>query len=250
MGLLMKPKTPAEIEAIRQSGKNVAAALKLMAESARAGMTTAELEKIGEAELRRLGSEPVRVDGYPAICCTSVNNAIVHAIPSTYRMQEGDLVGIDFWASYQGMITDTAVTIAIGEASAEGKRLIKTTERAMYAGIDAVKNGAHIGDISAAVQAVLDKEKLGIVRDLAGHGVGHELHEDPWVPNFGSAGQGTTLKTGMTIAIEPMATLGKGEVVFEADGWTVSSADGSLSAHFEHTVLVTDDGCEILTQWS
>jgi methionyl aminopeptidase len=244
----VKPKTPEEIENLRESGRIVAQVRDIMARHAVAGISTAELEQVGAAELERLGGKPVHVDGYPSICCISVNQQVVHGIPGPYLLKTGDIVGFDFWASYNGMITDSAVTIGVGEISKEARRLLKATEEAMYAGIDKVKNGARTGDVSAAIEAVLKRENLGIVREMAGHGVGHELHEDPWLPNFGTAGQGTVLKTGMTIAIEPMAALGSDKIIFEDDGWTVSMADESLAAHFEHTVLVIEDGFEILTQ--
>jgi methionyl aminopeptidase len=178
----------------------------------------------------------------------SVNDEIVHGIPGSRVLSEGDIVGLDYGVNFEGMITDSAITVEIGGVSKDAHRLVLATEQAMYAGIDQVRAGVHIGDISAAVQERLNQDKLGIIRDLAGHGVGHELHEEPWVPNFGAKGHGPILKAGMTIAIEPMASLGTHEVVWGLDGWTISTDDGSLGAHFEHTVLVTETGFEILTQ--
>ncbi len=247
----MKPKTPQEIENIRISGHMTAKVLQLLAKRAIPGVTTEELDALAMEEVERLGGKPAFLgyQGFPKSVCISINDEIVHGIPRGTVLRAGDIVGLDYGVDYHGMITDSAVTVGVGKISKEAQRLITLTERSMYAGIDQVKGGAHTGDISAAVQAVLAPEHLGIVRDMAGHGVGHEIHEDPWIPNFGVAGKGPVLQTGMTIAIEPMATLGTHEVIFESDGWTVSTADGSLAAHFEHTVLVTDDGYEVLTQW-
>jgi methionyl aminopeptidase len=245
----MKPKTPQEIENIRESGRITAEVLKLLAKSAIPGITTEELDDIAMQETERLGAKPAFLgfEGFPKAVCISVNEAVVHGIPDNYVLQNGDVVGLDFGVSYGGMVTDSAITVGVGRVDPQATRLIQITEQSMYAGIDMIKTGARTGDVGAAIEAVIRKAQLGLVRDLAGHGVGHSLHEDPWIPNYGTSGQGSTLKSGMTIAIEPMATLGTDDVILEADGWTVTSADGSLAAHFEHTVLVTDDGFEVLT---
>ena len=247
----MKPKSEQEIKDMRESGRMTAAVLKLLAKSTIPGITTEELDAMAVQELDRLGGEPAFLgyQGFPKVVCISINDQIVHGIPGSYVLQRGDVVGLDFGVRFHGMITDSAITVSVGDSDKSTQRLIKATEESMYAGIDKVKDGAHTGDIGAAVQAVLDREGLGIVRDLAGHGVGHSLHEDPWVPNFGIPGRGMMLQAGMTIAIEPMATLGTHQVILEDDGWTVSTADQSVAAHFEHTVLVTDDGNEVLTAW-
>ena len=180
--------------------------------------------------------------------CVSVNSEVVHGIPSSSKViKDGDIVSLDFGVVYKGMITDGAISTIAGHGDKKSQRLIDATKRALYAGVSVVKDGAAIGDIAAAVQAVLEEGQYGIVRDLVGHGVGHELHEEPSIPNYGRKGQGRHLKAGMTIAIEPMATLGDYRVYIKNDGWTVATWDGSLSGHFEHTVLVTKNGAEILT---
>lgn len=245
-----KVKTPAEVKAMRESGRILAAVLDVLRHFIRPGMTTMDLEMKAREELQHLGGEPAFLgyQGYPAVLCVSVNDEVVHGIPGSRIIEEGDIVGMDFGVVIDGMVTDGAISVIVGKPnSAQDKKLLETTERAMLAAIGQVKNGAHIGDLAAAAQDVLDKAGLGIVRDLVGHGVGHELHEKPDIPNYGSRGSGPALKTGMTIAIEPMATLGGYSVFIAPDRWTVKTRDGSRSAHFEHTVLVTDNGAEILT---
>jgi methionyl aminopeptidase len=187
---------------------------------------------------------------FPGNICISVNDQIVHSIPTDYLLQKGDLVSFDLVIAYKNMKTDSAFSMVVGgEPSSAVKHLMKMTERSLYAGIDAIKGeGTRTGDIGAAVEKVLSDGKLGIVRELVGHGVGHEMHQAPEVPNWGKKGSGTMLSAGDTIAIEPMATLGSERIKTDDDGWTISTRDGSLSAHFEHTLLVTKDGVEILTQ--
>jgi methionyl aminopeptidase len=243
-------KTPAEIEAMRESGRILAAVLDVLKHFIKPGMTTMDLELKAREELQHLGGEPAFLgyQGYPAVLCVSVNDEVVHGIPGAKVIEEGDIVGMDFGVVIKGMVTDGAISVIVGEpVSARDKALLQTTEKALMAAIAQVKNGAHIGDLAAAAQNVMDKAGVGIVRDLVGHGVGHELHEEPNVPNYGSRGSGPALRTGMTIAIEPMATLGGHDVFIAPDRWTVKTRDGSRSAHFEHTVLVTEDGAEILT---
>lgn len=240
-----------ELEAIRTSGHILAQVLDLLARQAQPGTTPKDLETMATSELKKLGGEPafLRYQGYPSLVCISVNEDIVHGIPTDRELKAGDLVGIDFGVRYEGMITDSARTIIVGGSAAPAaQRLLKATEEAMYAGIDVVKPGAHVGDIGAAVERRLRADNLGIVTKLVGHGVGHKVHEPPEIPNVGTAGQGPVLRANTAIAIEPMATLGSGDVEILDDGWTVRTRDGSLSAHFEHTVLITDDGYEILTQ--
>lgn len=251
----MKPKSPQEIEDIRTSGQILAAILKALKKAAQPGVTTMELANLAEVELERLGGKAVfkgyqagrGIPPFPSVICISVNDEIVHGIPGKRQLNEGDIVGLDFGVNYNGMVTDSAITVPVGKISREAKRLLKATEEALNAGISAVKAGARVGDISAAVEARLKQDGLGIIEELAGHGVGHDLHEEPWIPNFSSNNRGVKLKAGMTIAIEPMATLGKKDVLWGYDGWTIKSLDGSLGAHFEHTVLVTEDGADILT---
>jgi methionyl aminopeptidase len=246
-------KTANEIIAMRESGRMLATVLQRIKREVQAGMTPKNVSALAAKELEHLGGKPAfkGFEGYPDIICISTNNEVQHGIPSDQAFVDGDIVNFDFGVTYRGMVTDAGISVSIGGvnvADKAGKRLLEGTERALYAGIDVVKNGAHVGDISAAVEAVLRSYELGIVRELVGHGVGHELHEDPEIPNYGHAGTGPVLKAGQTIAIEPITTLG-GHRIFQAhDGWTLLTVDGSRSAQFEHTVLVTETGYEILTQ--
>ncbi|MEX0934241.1 MAG: type I methionyl aminopeptidase [Candidatus Saccharimonadales bacterium] len=249
----MHPKTDKEIKAIRESGRMLAVVRDLMAKNVVAGITTKEIADIGRKELKSLGGEPAFLDymGFPDIVCISVNSQVVHGIPGKYVVKPGDLISIDFGVKYQGMITDSAVTVAAeNQTSGRTRKLLKATEESLYAGIDQVKSGVKVGNISNAIEKRLRQDGLGVVEDLIGHGVGHEVHEDPEIPNYGVAGTGPVLRENMTIAIEPMATLGGKEVLVEADSWTVSTTDNSLSAHFEHTILVLDQGYEVLTSSS
>lgn len=247
-----KVKTETEIAAMREGGKMLATVLDTLKKQAEAGMTTKDLSHIAAEELKALGGSPAFLgyQGYPDILCVSVNDEVVHGIPSAHTvLEKGDIVGLDFGVFYKGMITDGAISIIIGgTADKQLKKLLAETEKALLHAIDTVKDGCRVGDIAAAAQAVMDKAGLGIVRDLVGHGVGHHMHEEPNIPNYGHAGTGPVLKTGMTIAIEPMATLGGYQVYVDRDGWTIKTVDGSKSAHFEHSVLITDHGAEILTR--
>jgi methionyl aminopeptidase len=249
--MMTRIKTAKEIDAMREGGQMLATVLSVLKQRAVVGISTKELADVARAELKALGGEPsvLGYQGFPDVLCTSVNDEVVHGIPKpTKILKDGDVIGLDFCVTYKGMITDSAISVAVGQVSNSLLELLSETERAMYAGINTVKNGTHVGDIGAAVQSVLDKKHYGIVRDLVGHGVGHELHEDPNIPNVGQTGKGPILKTGMTIAIEPMATLGAYDVFVDSDRWTIKTRDGSMATHFEHTVLITDDGVEILTQ--
>jgi methionyl aminopeptidase len=243
-------KTDKEIAAIRESGRMLAAVLNKIESVVSAGMTGIDIDELARTELRKLGGIPAFLgyQGFPNTICISVNDAVVHGIPNNTPFKEGDVIGFDFGVIYDGMVTDAARTIIIGDAKPEIQNLVRATQRSLDKAILQVKNGCSIGDIASAAQSVLDAGNYGIVRDLVGHGVGHQVHEDPEVPNYGVAGTGPKLKTGMTIAIEPMATLGGWAVVMDPDGWTIRTRDGSISAHFEDTVLVTDDGAEILTR--
>jgi methionyl aminopeptidase len=244
-------KTDQEIAAMRESGRMLATVLQVMREKTKAGLTPKDMSVIARAELQKLGGEPAFLGfyGYPDVICISVNNQVQHSIPNTIPFKDGDIINYDFGVTYKKMVTDGGISVCVGnKLTPDTKRLIEGTERALYDGIHAVKAGARVGDISAAIERTLRKYKLGIVRELVGHGVGHELHEAPDIPNYGKAGQGPVLKAGMTIAIEPITTLG-GIGIFQArDGWTLLTQDGSWSAQFEHTVLVTPTGFEILTQ--
>lgn len=253
--MFTRVKTPAEIEAMRASGRILAQVLKTVEETAAAGMTTKDLADIAAKKLEELGGKPAFL-GYggnptfPDVICISINDEVVHGIPKTdHVLRSGDLVSIDFGVIYEGMVTDAARSFILGgEGKAQTKQLIKDTEASMFAGIDQLRDGVRVGDVSNAVQKVLVKGGYGIVRDLVGHGVGHQLHEEPDIPNYGFAGSGPVLKAGMTVAIEPMATLGTHSVTVDDDQWTIRTADGSLACHFENTVLITDRGYEILTQ--
>jgi methionyl aminopeptidase len=217
------------------------------------GMTPKDVSVFAGRELAKLGGMPAfkGFEGFPDIICISTNNEVQHSIPNDHVFVDGDIVNFDFGVTYKGMITDAGVSLSIGgldKADADGKRLLEGTERALYAGIEQVRDGARVGDISVAVQTVLQNYKLGIVRELVGHGVGHGLHESPEIPNYGVKGTGPILKAGQTIAIEPITTLGDHRIFQTRDGWTLLTVDSSRSAQFEHTVLVTKDGAEILTQ--
>jgi methionyl aminopeptidase len=249
-----KIKTDTEIDAMRTAGKMLATVLALIEKSTEPGMTTKDLAVIAANELKALGGKPSFL-GYagtvpfPDVICISVNDEVVHGIPNDKGiLRAGDLMSVDFGVTFDGMVTDAARSYIVGgDGKAQAKRLVEETEKSMFAGIDVLKDGVRIGDISSAVQKVLQKGGYGIVRDLVGHGVGHQLHEEPDIPNYGFAGSGQVLRAGMTIAIEPMATLGTHDVTVDDDHWTIRTADGSLSAHFENTVLITPRGYEILT---
>lgn len=215
-------------------------------------MSTKDLAEIAKTELRALGGTPsfLGYEGFPDVLCVSVNDEVVHGIPRAGKLiREGDIVSMDFGVTYQGMIADAAVTVIAGKPiDSSHLTLVRDTKRALEAGMSVLEAGVRTGDIAAKVQHILDKGGYGIVRDLVGHGVGHRLHEEPNIPNYGSAGTGPVLKAGMTIAIEPMATLGGHEVYVDSDGWTVKTVDQSWAAHFEHTVLISESGFEVLTR--
>lgn len=245
-------KTEAEIQAMREGGKILATIFRDLREQVKPGVSEKELDAWVEKEIARHGAiATYKTDEvkFPAVICISVNEQIVHGIPTDYVLQEGDIASFDLVITYKGMKTDSAFTMIVGDKpNGAQKHLVNATERSLYAGIDAIKGPVRVGDISAAVEKVLKDAKLGVVRDLVGHGVGHEMHQPPEVPNHGKRGHGPLLGVGDTIAIEPMATLGSEKITTEDDGWTISTRDGSMSAHFEHTVLVTEDGVEVLTQ--
>jgi len=247
------PKTPAEIQAMRDGGKILATILRDVKAYVKAGMTGLEVDAWVAKEIKKHGAiatyKTSEVD-FPGVICISVNDQIVHGVPTDYAFQDGDIVSFDLVITYKKMKTDAAVSMVVGgKPNSIVKHLISSTERSLYAGIDAIKGeGTKTGDIGAAVEEVLDKGKLGIIRVLVGHGVGHTMHQEPEVPNYGRKGTGYILHAGDTIAIEPMATLRGEKIVTEDDGWTISTRDGSLAAHFEHTVLITKDGYEILTR--
>lgn len=248
--MFTKVKTEAEITAMRASGNMLATVLEHLRQEVTAGQTTKDLANLAAAKLQELGGKPAFLgyQGFPDVICISVNDEVVHGIPSDKVLKNGDVVGLDFGVIVDGMITDGAITVIVGgKADKKVMDLVRDTEAAMLAGIEALHDEVRVGDIGFAVEAVLNRGKYGIVRDLVGHGVGHKLHEEPNIPNYGRPSNGPTLRAGMTIAIEPMATLGGDDVVIAEDQWTVQTRDGSLSAHFEHTILITKDGYEILT---
>lgn len=249
--IFTKVKNSDEIEAMRESGKILAHVLKKLKDEITEGMSTKDLSDIAKAELRTTGGQPTFLGyfGFPDIICISVNDEVVHGIPRRNKIiKNGDIVSLDFGVTYKSMITDSAITVSVNSHNKQHLKLIEDTQKSLLKGIGVVKDGVKVGDISNAIQNVLENGKYGIVRDLVGHGVGHMLHEDPNIPNYGNSNSGPILHKGMTIAIEPMATLGSYNVIVDSDGWTTRTSDGSISAHFEHTVLITEDGSEILTK--
>ena len=234
---------------MREAGRVVAFAKSRLAEAIRPGITTRELDGIAEDEIRRHGAVPSfkGLYGFPATICASINHEIVHGIPSDRRVDEGDILSVDVGAVVEGFHSDSAFTVGVGEIPIEAQRLIDATRESLRLGIAAARNGARVGDISAAVQSYAEGKGYGVVRQYVGHGIGRDLHEDPQVPNYGAKGRGTLLREGMVIAIEPMLNIGTWETKVLDDDWTVVTADASLSAHFEDTVAIASGGPEILT---
>ena len=242
-------KSPRELEAMRQAGQVVARMIAAIMRAVEPGMTTKDLDDVAVQELRRNGAKPAFLGymGFPATICTSVNEEIVHGIPGKRVLQSGDLVKCDVGAIVDGMHGDAAVTLPVGEVSEDAMRLLETTRESLNAAIGQVRAGARLGDIGAAVQSYAEPRGYGVVREYVGHGIGRKLHEEPQVPNYGVAGRGQMLRTGMAIAIEPMLNLGTWRTRMLEDGWTVVTADGQISAHFEHTMAVGEDGAEVMT---
>src|SRR5438105_4520010 len=242
-------KSPEEIDRIRRAGRITASAIEVLMEKVRPGISTADLDAIAEREIRARGAVPSfkGYRGFPATICTSLNSEIVHGIPGKRALREGDLIKLDAGAIVEGYHGDSAVTVAVGEVPQEALKLIETTERSLQAGIAEARPGNRIGDIGAAVQTMAEGAGFSVVREYVGHGIGRALHEDPPVPNYGSHGKGLTLEPGLVIAIEPMVNIGSYETRLLPDGWTVVTADGALSAHFEHTIAITENGPEVLT---
>ena len=243
-------KSAAEIETMARAGELVAECLDLIREQVRPGVTTAELDALAEEFIRSRGGVPTfkGYRGYPASICTSPNSMVVHGIPGAYTLQESDVLSVDVGVTLDGFVGDSAWTFPVGEISSDAERLLSVCEGALEAGIEQARAGAHLSDISHAVQAVVEDAGYSVIRALVGHGVGRSMHEDPQIPNFGPSGRGPVLQEGMTLAIEPMITAGSAEVVLHDDEWSISSSDASLAAHFEHTVAVTSDGPRILTK--
>ena len=246
---MIELKTPREIELMREAGRIVGGLLKRLSSLVRPGMKTKDLDDAARVYLKNAGAEPAFLGyrGFPATICVSVNEEVVHGIPGERRVREGDLVSIDAGSLLHGFYADAATTVTVGAVSPSARRLADTTKRALDEGIAQAVVGNRISDISHAVQQVAEREGFGIVREFVGHGIGHALHEDPPIPNFGPPNVGPRLKAGMVLAIEPMVTMGSHEVQILEDGWTAITKDRSLAAHFEHTVAVTDHGPEILT---
>ncbi|MBO5852961.1 MAG: type I methionyl aminopeptidase [Clostridia bacterium] len=243
-------KTVRELSIMREACRISAGALKLIGSAIEPGVTTAELDRLAEEYIRSQGAVPnfKNYHGYPATACISINNEVIHGIPTASRkIQAGDIVSVDLGALFEGYHGDNAATFACGDISAEAQRLIDTTRESLYEGIKMARAGGRIGDISFAIQSYVEARGYSVVRDFVGHGVGTSLHEAPEVPNFGTAGRGVRLLPGMTLAIEPMVNMGNYGVKVMPDGWTVLTKDGSLSAHFEHTVAITTDGPQIMT---
>jgi methionyl aminopeptidase len=242
-------KSEREIDQMAKAGALVARTLELLAEHVRPGVTTAALDRIADEFIRSRGGVPTfkGYRGYPASICTSPNDMVVHGIPGRYTLRDGDILSVDVGVTLGGFVGDSAYTFPVGDVSEEADRLLEACQAALAAGIEQVRAGNHVGDISAAVQRVTEEAGFSIVRSLVGHGVGRSMHEEPQIPNFGEPGRGPLLTQGMTFAIEPMINAGGPDVYVARDRWSISTEDGSLSAHFEHTVAVTADGPRVLT---
>lgn len=250
-------KTPEEIKILREGGKILASVLLMVAERAKPGMATSELDEYAEFLIKKAGGEPsfknykTRNDKYPfpASLCLSVNDEVVHGIPSSERiLKEGNIVGLDLGLKWQGLYSDATITIGIGEIKAEAEKLLDVTKTALEEGIKAVKENGAIGDIGFAIQSYVEKNGFNVVKKLVGHGVGYDVHEEPDIPNWGKKGTGPILKSGMILALEPMVVMGSSDVILDKNGWAWKTKDGSLAAHFEHTLAVTQKGCEVLTK--
>ena len=243
-------KSANQIEKMRKSCALTKECLAILEEHIKPGVTTAQLDKIAYDFYKSKGATPnfLHYNGYPATICASVNDEVVHGIPSKHQvLKDGDIISIDLGCILDGWHSDAARTFGVGKISDEAQRLIDVTRESFFEGIKKIKHGAKLGDVSSAIQEHVEKNGFGVVRDLVGHGIGREMHEDPSVPNFGKAGHGVKLAAGMALAIEPMVTAGDYHVCVLDDDWTVVTDDGSLAAHYENTVIVTKDGCEILT---
>jgi methionyl aminopeptidase len=238
-----------EIDLIRKSGRIVAEALARLTKLVEPGITTLDLDRLAEEYILKRGAKPAfkGYRGYPYSLCASVNEQVVHALPSERTLKEGDIVSLDLGSIVDGYYGDAAVTVPVGQVSDEANRLIDVTQESLRRAIDAVHPGGRLSDISHAVQAAVEAEGFSVVRLFVGHGIGRSLHEEPQIPNFGPPGHGPVLKTGMVLAIEPMVNAGSPDVMILEDRWTAVTCDGSLSAHFEHTVALTENGTEVLT---
>lgn len=247
---MIKIKSDREIELMKIAGKIVGDTHNYLKKYIKPGITTKELDKLAHDFIIKSGAYPSfkGYNGYPGSICTSINDEVVHGIPGNRKLKEGDIISIDIGACYEGYHGDSAWTYPVGKISKELEDLLKHTEESLFAGLSVIKEGAHVGDIGFAVENVAKKYNLGVVKELVGHGVGNNIHEDPDVPNYGKQNKGPILKPGMVIAVEPMLNLGSADVAILDDDWTIVTMDEKPSAHFEHTVLVTKDGYQILTE--
>lgn len=243
-------RSPWELDRLTVSGRVVAEILQAVKERLKPGVTTQELDELAQRHCLKKKVKPAfkGYHGYPYSLCVSVNEEVVHGFPSSRKLTEGDIVSIDFGVCCEGYYGDAALTVAIGAVAPEAEKLIRVTRESLFQGLDRVKAGNRLGDVSEAIQTHVEKEGFSVVRHFVGHGIGKALHEDPQIPNFGSAGKGPVLKPGMVLAIEPMVNAGGSEVEILSDGWTAVTKDRRLSAHFEHTVAVTENGCRILSE--
>jgi len=244
-------KTPEQVDEMAAAGEILVRCLRMLASKARPGVTTAELDEAAEKLIRSQGAEPAfkGYRGFPASICASPNSMVVHGIPGPYELKRGDLLSVDVGVVKDGWVADAAMTLPIGPVDEEARKLLDVTKGALFAGVEQMQPGNRLGDVSAAIQRAVEIEGLSIIRTLVGHGIGREMHEEPQVPNFGTAGKGPALEEGTVLAIEPMVNAGGSLVRMGDDGWAVYSDDGSLAAHFEFTVAVTADGPRILTPW-
>jgi methionyl aminopeptidase len=238
-----------EISIMRESGRHVAEVLDILVDALRPGIVELELDEIVRREFKKRDLVPTFLGyhGYPATVCISINDEIVHGIPGKREIADGDIVSLDLGCTHQGFVADSARTVGVGQMTAEKQRLIDVCSEAMWRGIRAARGGSRVGDIAHAIQTYVEAEDLGLVREYGGHGVGREMHEDPHIPNYGEPGTGPALRPGMVIAIEPMVNLGSWQTQVDDDDWTVRTRDGSLSAHFEHTLAITEGEAEVLT---
>lgn len=247
---MTKLTTPSDLADLRDGGRILAQTLQLLAEKAVPGTRAALLDALAEETIRAAGGEPAfkGYQGFPATLCVSVNSEVVHGIPGDKVLRAGDVVGLDCGVRYKGFVTDATITVGVGKVSKAARKLIEATEQSLWEAVKVIRAGVRTGDIGHAVQSYVEARGYGVVRALVGHGVGKQVHEDPKVPNYGEAGTGTVLPVGAVIALEPMVTAGHWDVRTAPDGWSVVTVDGSLASHFEHTLVVTAEGCDIVTK--
>jgi methionyl aminopeptidase len=248
---MIQRKTPEELDKMAAAGRVVARCHEMLRSKARPGVTTAELDEAAERFIRSQGAEPAfkGYRGFPGSICASPNSMVVHGIPGRYKLSRGDILSIDIGVILDGWVADAAITHPIGNVTPLARRLLATTRAALFDAVDQCRPGNRLGDVSSAVQTRVEAEGFGVIRSLVGHGVGRDMHEDPQIPNYGDPGTGPELEEGMALAIEPMVNVGSHNIRMGSDNWAVYSEDGSLAAHFEHTVAITAEGPRILTPW-